>query len=345
MKSKSCIVIIFLSAVILLSGSFLPVSAKGTNQEASELMKQAEEAFKANDLEKASKLMLEAIKKEPDNAVFRYVFAQILTRLEDYLQAKENFEIVARSRPSTEKGEEYNQKLKDYKKKVKNLQEKFNQKGEEKFNTYLKNQDSKQRLKLAVTLFQAFRLNPTLRYKNYEELKQAMKIYEEALQSSLQGKDWNKEPMLQLAFLYESSNLKDKAAEVYMRALDYIADSNEEFIITHKFDYLNRSSKDKLLDTIEAGEFTQKDLEELIGSQTEKLGTEEKEKIDSMITEARDKLENATTQEEREEVLEEIKKNLLEKQKRGELPGQEKLNEKLKKEGKTMEDYMKEKGF
>ncbi|MBF0548228.1 MAG: hypothetical protein HQM08_27575 [Candidatus Riflebacteria bacterium] len=336
--------ILVISLVFLLAVTYIS-NAKGTNPEAAGLTKQAEEAYKAKDLEKASQLMLEAIKKEPDNAVFRFIYGKILTDLKDYLQAKENFEIVSRSRPSTEKGDEYNQKLKTYKKKIKDLQDEFNQKGEEKFNVYLKNQDSKQRLKLAVTLFQAFKLNPSLRYKNYDELKNATKIYEEALDTSLKGKEWNKEPMLQLAFLYESSNLKDKAAEVYMRALDYIKDPNEEFIITHKFDYLNRSSKEKLLDTIEAGEFSQKDLEELIGSQTEKLNTEEKAKVDTMISDARAKLENAATQEEREEVLEEIKSSILEKQKKGELPGQEKLNEKLKKDGKSLEDYMKEKGF
>lgn len=151
--------------------------------------------------------------------------------------------------------------------------------------------------------------------------------------------------MLQLAFLYETSNKKDKAAEVYMRALDYVGDPNEEFVITHKFDYLNRSNKEKLLDTIEAGDFGQKDLEDLMGSSTQKVTAEDKKKIEDMIGEARSKLENATTQEDREQVLEDIKASILEKQKRGELPGQDKLSEKLKKEGKSMEDYMKEQGF
>ena len=151
--------------------------------------------------------------------------------------------------------------------------------------------------------------------------------------------------MLQLAFLYEIANKKDKAAEVYMRALDYIQDPNEEFVITHKFDYLNRSNKEKLLDTIEAGDFSRQDIEELIGSEAKEVGEEDKKKIESMLDEAQEKLQNASTQEDREQVLEDIKKSILEKQKRGELPGQDKLKERLEKEGKTMEDYLKEKGL
>jgi len=104
-------------------------------------------------------------------------------------------------------------------------------------------------------------------------------------------------------------------------------------------------NKEKLLDTIEAGEFSQKDLEELMGSGTQKVNSEDRKKIDDMITDARSKLENASSEEERESVLEEIKASIIEKQKKGELPGQGKLNEKLKKEGKTMEEYMKEKGL
>ncbi len=319
--------------------------AAGLNPEAAALYSQAEAAYKAKDLEKAAATLVEALKKEPDNAVFRYILGKILMEKGDFLGARENFEIVGRSRPNTEKGAEYNDKLKNFKKRIKTLQDSFNDEGQKKFDLYLKNQDSKQKIQLAVTLYQAFRLNPPLRYKNYDELKKATDIYEEALQKCFQGQDWKKQPMLQLAFLYEIANKKDKAAEVYMRALDYVEDPNEEFVITHKFDYLNRSNKEKLLDTIEAGEFSQKDLEELMGSSSEKISDEDRQKVEDMIADARSKLENASSEEEREQVLEEIKASIIEKQKRGELPGQDKLNEKLKKEGKTMEEYMKEKGL
>ena len=119
----------------------------------------------------------------------------------------------------------------------------------------------------------------------------------------------------------------------------------EEFVITHKFDYLNRSNKEKLLDTIEAGDFSRKDIEELIGSEKDSVSEEDQKKIESMIDEAQAKLQDASSQEEREAVLEEIKNSLLEKSKSGELPGNSKLKERLEKEGKTMEDYLKEKGL
>lgn len=335
-------------AIIVLGSSLwysAPLLAAPINPEATAIFTQAEEAFKAKDMEKASVLMQDCLKKEPDNACNRYIYSRILMEKKDFISAKENFDIVARSRPSNEKGDDYNKKLKAFKKKIKELQDTFNTEGEGKFSIFLKNQDSKEKIKLAVTLYQAFRLNPTLRYKNYEELKTATTIYEGALEKSFKGQEWQKAPMLQLAFLYETSNKKDKAAEVYMRALDYVEDPNEEYVITHKFDYLNRSNKEKLLDTIEAGEFTQRDLEDMMGSGTQKINEADKKRIDDMISDARSKLENATSQEERESVLEEIKASILEKQKKGELPGQDKLAEKLKKEGKSMEDYMKEHGF
>ncbi len=321
------------------------VFATALNPEAQNFYKTAETAFVAKDMNTAETNLLEALKLEPDNAVYRYILGQVQFMKENFLEAKNNLEIVSRSRPSPDKGDDYNSKLKNFKKKIKDLQEKFNSAGAAKFDVYNKNKDSGQKLKLAVTIFQAFKLNPPLRYKNFKLLEEIMAVYEEALKKSFDGTDWQKEPMLQLAFLYEIANKKDKAAEVYMRALDYVENPNEEFVITHKFDYLNRSNKEKLLDTIESGDFTRQDLEELIGSGSQKVTEEDKQKIENIITDARSKLEDATTDEERESVLEEIKATIIEKQKRGELPGQEGLKKKLEKEGKTMEEYLKEKGL
>lgn len=339
--NRALIVILF----VCCCAASLTVYASALNPEAQAFYKNAETAFVAKDLNTAETNLVEALKLEPDNAVYRYILGQVQFLKENFLEAKNNLEIVSRSRPSPDKGDDYNNKLKGYKKKIKDLQEKFNAAGSSKFEVYDKNKDSGQKLKLAVTVFQAFKLNPPLRYKNFKLLEEMMGIYEEALQKSFDGTEWQKEPMLQLAFLYEIANKKDKAAEVYMRALDYVDNPNEEFVITHKFDYLNRSNKEKLLDTIEAGDFTRQDLEELIGSGSQKVTEEDKQKIEDIITDARSKLEDATTDEERESVLEEIKATIIEKQKRGELPGQEELKKKLEKEGKTMEDYLKEKGL
>ncbi len=330
---------------VLCVAATVAVYASALNPEAQEFYKKAEAAFVAKDLNTAETNLIEALKLEPDNAVYRYILGQVQFMKENYLEAKNNLEIVSRSRPSPDKGDDYNAKLKGYKKKIKDLQEKFNSAGVAKFDVYQQNKDSGQKLKLAVTIFQAFKLNPPLRYKNFKLLEEVMSTYEEALKKSFDGTDWQKDPMLQLAFLYEIANKKDKAAEVYMRALDYVENPNEEFVITHKFDYLNRSNKEKLLDTIEAGDFTRQDLEELIGSGSQKVTEEDKKKIEDIISDARSKLEDATTDEERESVLEEIKATIIEKQKRGELPGQEELKKKLEKEGKTMEEYLKEKGL
>lgn len=337
--------VIYILALATIFFAVASVHASELNPEANAFYKEAEKAFIANNLDSASTNLIEALKIEPDNAFFRYILGQVEFKKNLYLQSKGNLEIVGRSRPSPDKGDDYNSKLKSSKKKIKSLQDAFNKAGKEKFALYTKNKDSAQKLKLAVTVFQAFRLNPPLRYKNFKLLESIIKVYEEALKKSFDGSEWQKEPMLQLAFLYEISNKKDKAAEVYMRALDYVEDPNEEFVITHKFDYLNRSNKEKLLDTIEAGEFTRQDLEELIGSGSQKISEDDKQKIEDIISDARAKLEDATTDEDRESVLEEIKATIIEKQKRGELPGQDELKKKLEKEGKTMEDYLKEKGL
>ncbi|HNV69530.1 MAG TPA: hypothetical protein PKO06_07540, partial [Candidatus Ozemobacteraceae bacterium] len=98
---------ILMCLVIMVVMATSPLRAAPANAEAAELVKQAEEAFKAQDLEKASTLMQQALTKEPDNAVFRYIFARILFAKKDYMSAKENFEIVSRSRPSKEKGDDY----------------------------------------------------------------------------------------------------------------------------------------------------------------------------------------------------------------------------------------------
>ncbi len=333
--------IILLSSILFAS----PVYSSAINAEADAFYNKAEAAFKNKDLVTAEKDLIEALKLEPDNANYRYILAVVQLMRNNFLESKNNMEIVSHSRPIEEKGPDYNNKLKGYKKKIKDMQSKFNEAGQSRFDIYDKNKNSPQKLKLAVTAYQAFRLNPPLRYKNIKVLEEITGIYEENLQKSFDGSEWQKEPMLQLAFLYEIANKKDKAAEVYMRALDYIEDPNEEFVITHKFDYLNRSNKEKLLDTIEAGDFTRADIEELIGAEAKEIDEEDKKKYESMLDEAQAKLQDAGSQEAREQVLEDIKKSILDKQKRGELPGQDKIKERLEKEGKTMDDYLKEKGF
>lgn len=320
-------------------------SAAESSSEATADYKKAEGCYKSGDLEGAANNLLEALKVEPDNSYYRYVLGKVQFKLQQFIKSKNNLEIVSRSRPSPDKGKEYNKKLKSCKKKIKRLQPKFNEAGQKEFDIYTKHKNSKNKLGLASVLYKAFKLKPPLRYKNLKLLEWTIKTYEAGLKSSFDGTDWKKQPMLQLAFLYEITNKKDKAADIYMRALDYVENPNEEFVITYKFDYLNRSNKEKLLDTIEAGEFTQQDLEELIGSGSQKITSEDKKKIQKLLKDARRKLEDASTDEEREAVLEDIKATIIEKQKNGEFAGSEELKKKLKAQGKTMEQYMKEKGF
>lgn len=341
MKRAICTYVVF---IIIIFSSY-SLYAQRINPEAEALFKKAEAAFKSKDLDSAESFLTQSLKIEPENAYTRYILGQVQFMKKEFLESRSNFEIVQRSRPSPDKGEEYNNRLKSSKQRVRDLQKQFNQAGQQRFSLYEQNKSSSDALRLAVTLYQAFRLNPPLRYRNFQLLETAIEVYEKALQSSFEGRNWQKEPMQQLAFLYEIANQRDKAAEVYMRALDYVEDANEEFIITHRFDYLNRSNKEKLLDTIEAGEFTSEDLEELIGASDKKISDEDKAEIEDIISEARVQLQEATSDFEREQVLEDIKATILDKQRRGELPGQDELEKKLEAEGKTMDDYLKEKGL
>lgn len=347
MKNRFCLshprsIIRFgLSASLLITVVGVLIAAP-IDQAAMSMFKDAQAAFKGGDATKAIELLEGALRKEPDNAMYRYALGLVLHKSGKSLQAKESFEIVSRSRPSKEKGDEYNAKLKEYKTKIKDMQEELGKAGDASFQQFLQNKDSPQKTKLAFTLYSAFRLNPPLRYKNFDQLNTAIQIYEGALK----GKEGMKAPMLQLAFLYEISNKKDKAAELYMRALDYVEnDPNEEFVITHKFDYLNRSNKEKLLDTIEAGEFTQKDIEDMLGSKAGKVSDADRKKIQDLVDNAKRKLESATSEEERESVLEEIKTTIIEKHKSGELGVNDELKKKLEKEGKTLEQYLQEQGL
>lgn len=337
------------AVLVLFIGLFLTMNSSlwgmGIDPEAERFFKQAETQFRNKNLKEAESALGEALKIEPDNAVYRYILGQIQYMQKNYLEAKNNLEIVSRSRISQEKGNEYNNKLKNYKKRVKDLQGEMSKEGTQKFQLYQKNKNSPQKLKLAVTLYQAFRLNPGLRYKNLKLLEDVIKIYEDALKASFEGSDWQNGPMLQLAFIYEIANKKDKASEVYMRALDYVEDSNDEFIITHKFDYLSRTNKEKLLDTIEAGDFTRKDFEELMGSSDHEIDAKDREKIEEMLNEASERLQNAVSEDDRDRVLEDMKAKILEKQKKGEFKLNDKLQKKLEAEGKTMEEYLKEQGL
>ena len=321
------------------------VYASAINPQANEFYKQAEASFKNRDLPSAEKKLIEALKLEPDNANYRYILAQVQFMMNNFIESKNNMEIVSHSKTSQEKGDEYNTKLKNYKKKIKDLQPKFNAAGESQFNIYEKNINSPQKLKLAVTLYRAFRLNPPLRYKNIKLLESITNEYEKNLQKSIEGSEWKNEPMLQLAFLYEIANKKDKAAEVYMRALDYIKDPNEEFVITHKFDYLNRSNKEKLLDTIKAGDFSYKDIKEILGHDREVVSEEEEKQWDKIASEIKTMAEEAENKEDEDGLMENVKKMILEKHKKGELPNQKAIEDRLKKEGKTVDDLIKEGGF
>lgn len=336
---KLNIVLLFL---ILISS---PVFSQALSEEAQAKFTQAENAFRNRELDKAESLVVEALNYEPDNAYFRYILGQIQFMQGNFIDARESFEIVQRSRPCPDRGEQYNERLNTAKSRIRSMQERFNEVGQERFRVYEQNKDTGQALRLAVTIFQAFRLNPPLRYRNFNLLENVVKTYESALKSSFEGTNWQNDPMLQLAFLYEIANQRDKAAEVYMRALDYVEDANQEFIITHRFDYLNRSNKEKLLDTIEAGEFTRDDLEDLIGSSDRQITEAEQKQFEELLDDASARLRKATSDFEREQVLESIKDDILAKQRRGELPGQEELERKLAEEGKTLEEYWAEQGL
>ncbi|MDD2623690.1 MAG: hypothetical protein PHQ02_02565, partial [Candidatus Riflebacteria bacterium] len=94
-----------------------------------------------------------------------------------------------------------------------------------------------------------------------------------------------------------------------------------------------------------AGDFTRQDFEDLMGSNAQEISESDRKKIDDMLEDASSKLQNAGTDEERERVLEDIKAQILEKQKKGEFQLNDKLKKKLEAEGKTMEDYLKEQGL
>ncbi len=130
-----------------------------------------------------------------------------------------------------------------------------------------------------------------------------------------------------------------------MRALDYVEDPNEEFVITHKFDYLNRSNKEKLLDTIEAGEFTVKDFEDMLGDgATKEFDDEDRRKAQKILDEASARLQDTGSDEDREKVLEDIKNDVMEKLKK-ELGGkydEEKLKKKF--ENSALDDDLKKQG-
>ncbi|MFZ2959785.1 MAG: hypothetical protein WA705_23130 [Candidatus Ozemobacteraceae bacterium] len=335
---------ILLLGTAILSGS--PGFASPLNLEAENLFKQAEESYKGKDLVKAATLLREALRKEPDNSFYRFNFGRVLLEKNDFLSAKENLDLVARAYPVAEKGMDYNEKLKKCKKKLKEMQERCFQEGEKKLSLYWKNQASKDKLKLAITLFQAFRLNQGLVFKNYDELKKVTEIYEKEFDPGSSQREWKQIPMLQLAFLYEIANKKQKASGIYMRALEFVEDDpNEEFIVTQRFNLINRPPKEILIDSLLADQLTSEDIMSMVSSDSAKVSDQEKKEIEDKIVEARKKLEEADSQEAREAALDEIRENLVKMQKEGRIPGAKKLDEKLKKEGKTMEEYLKEQGL
>ena len=77
---------------VIFSFAVLTLFAGGSSPEAQALFTKAEESFKAKDLEKASGFLADALKKEPDNAVYRYILGKILMDKGEFLLAKENFD-------------------------------------------------------------------------------------------------------------------------------------------------------------------------------------------------------------------------------------------------------------
>ena len=74
-------------------------------------------------MKSAENSLLEALKLEPDNAVYRYILGQVQYMQDNLLEAKNNLEIVSRSRISQDKGEEYNSKLKEFQDKQETMPE------------------------------------------------------------------------------------------------------------------------------------------------------------------------------------------------------------------------------
>ncbi|NLM17577.1 MAG: hypothetical protein GX221_07660 [Candidatus Riflebacteria bacterium] len=287
--------------------------------EASEKFQQAQAAMGARQPQRAEQLLIDALNIEPDNAVYRYSLGYIQYNLQKFVEAKKNFDLVRNSNLSAEKGDRYNSDLKKFKKAIRDLRQAFDKLGTLKFEAYKQNKNDPQKLKLAVTLYQAFLFNRAILAQNINLLNESIKIYEEALQPSLNGDQWYNEPMLQLAYFYELSGQKDKAAEIYMRALDYVKDLNEEFIVTSRFDYLNRSNKTKLIDMLKSDEFAPESIASLTAHLSIDMSKRDQEQLINAVSDFRSELENAITDEEQEQILLKYRSELTKRQESGEL--------------------------
>lgn len=308
--------------------------------EASAIYQRAEASFRARDLDTAAKLLTDALRLDPRNAEIRFGYGLVCFHRNEFVPAKENFEAVSRARPVSDRGGEYAKKLRANKKRIREMQAEFTKEALRLFESYTQKRDGKDQVKTAHTLYQAFRLCPPLGLKNAADLNRAITIYEALLKDDFANNRWQKSPMLQLAFLYETARRKDKASHIYMIALDHIDDPSESELITEKFDVINRSSRDRLLDLIEDGTFGRKDIQELMGSESAKLSDDESKRIDNMVAEMRARLESAETPEERERIFNELKDRIAEEQRKGLLPSKDQLNDRLKQDGKNIDDLL-----
>lgn len=300
----------------------------------------AKEAFKAKNLEKAGELVLFVLMKKPSNFEFRFLFGQILFEKGDLLSAKENFEIV-RNLPFF-LGEN-KQKHESINKKIDEMQDFFDAAGEKELQTYWKNQSTKEPFELATTLFKAFRLAPKLMKKYPDELKKTINVYESILEGSFEGDNWKPSaPMMQLAFLYSQTREKRKAVEIYRNTIGNARDPNEESVIAYKHDNLSSvvghlySPEAYTLKTVRriTGNLYPKDFfDTILGSDCwDKISEEDRKKVFKIIDDATQEFNDESTLDECDIMKEKIKTRILEKQKRGELPGYEQRKNKLKME-------------
>lgn len=294
-------------------------TAKPSLPEATKLFGWAQEAYWGKDLDRASRLVKLALKREPDNSLFRFFLGQVLFDKGDFHGAKESFDIVSESLPSSDKGNEYVAQVSELRKSIKRDTAKngiFQKEGRKMLVS-----PREWRIDFAIRLSRAFKLDPELVWANQGDLKGAMDILEEARETSERAGRWPKELILELGNLYEKSRQWDKAKDLYIRALEHADDWNEEFILTHRFDQacLRRRCCDMGLDPDDSG--VSEGMETPVGSTPPQVSEGEAKFVEELISSTREKLENAGTEEERESILDAVKTTIIEKQKSGELPG------------------------
>ena len=274
------------------------IEGKDGEEQVSRYLHHCDELLQGKNQEAIRQILRAGLSKKPEDPFLRFLYGVTWYQCGNYLQAKEQFDLVIRMENSKYRREQYHQLVVPLIRKIWKHRPTFEREGKSRFFQTNPSAPDKS-LAWARGMYGAFRLFPELGAEYPQALTQAITLYKQNLEDLTRVDSGKLGPWLEWAYLLHLAGCKEKAARIYQEAFNHVEDSIEDGEVSLRLDSINGDTFPHLLDFLLFGNFDGKEIPKHL---TKDSLFQEVWKRKKEIPSFRKKFENASTEKERREI-------------------------------------------